>query len=53
MPSRSVHVPQYAMLCKKLCEMAGFDKLAAMNGGAEAVDMAIKFAALSRTRRLC
>ena len=41
------------MLCKKLCEMAGFDKLAAMNGGAEAVDMAIKFAALSRTRRLC
>lgn len=44
MPSRSVHVPQYAMLCKKLCEITGFDKVAAMNGGAEAVDMAIKFA---------
>ncbi|KAL0256815.1 hypothetical protein SLS55_007624 [Diplodia seriata] len=28
----------------KLCEMTGFDKVAAMNGGAEAVDMAIKFA---------
>lgn len=44
MPSRSVHVAQYAMFCKKICELTGFDKVAAMNGGAEAVDMAIKLA---------
>ncbi|KAL5342928.1 ornithine aminotransferase car2 [Aspergillus crustosus] len=44
MPSRSVHVPQYALFCKKICEVTGFDKVAMLNGGAEAVDMAIKFA---------
>ncbi|KAJ9144150.1 Ornithine aminotransferase [Pleurostoma richardsiae] len=44
MPSRSVHVSQYAMFCRKICELTGFDKVAAMNGGAEAVDMAIKIA---------
>ncbi|KAL3462165.1 pyridoxal phosphate-dependent transferase [Aspergillus heterothallicus] len=44
MPSRSVHVPQYAMFCKRICEVTGFDKVAMMNGGAEGVDMAIKFA---------
>ncbi|EEA21342.1 hypothetical protein TMatcc_009257 [Talaromyces marneffei ATCC 18224] len=43
-PSRSVHVAQYAMFCKKICEVTGFDKVAMLNGGAEAVDMAIKFA---------
>jgi ornithine--oxo-acid transaminase len=44
MPSRSVHVAQYGMLCKTICELTGFDKIAAMNGGAEAVDLAIKIA---------
>ncbi|KAL2823569.1 pyridoxal phosphate-dependent transferase [Aspergillus cavernicola] len=44
MPSRSVHVSQYAMFCKRICEVTGFDKVAMLNGGAEAVDMAIKFA---------
>ncbi|KAH8899044.1 putative ornithine aminotransferase [Thozetella sp. PMI_491] len=44
MPSRSVHVAQYAQFCKKICELTGFDKVAAMNGGAEAVDLAIKIA---------
>lgn len=44
MPSRSVHVAQYGLFCKKICELTGFDKVAAMNGGAEAVDMAIKLA---------
>jgi ornithine--oxo-acid transaminase len=44
LPSRSVHVAQYAMFCKKLCEVTGYDKVAMLNGGAEAVDMAVKFA---------
>lgn len=44
MPSRSVHVGQYALFCKKVCEITNFDRVAAMNGGAEAVDLAIKIA---------
>ncbi|KAL3474418.1 pyridoxal phosphate-dependent transferase [Aspergillus californicus] len=44
MPSRSVHVSQYAMFSKKICQVTGFDKVAVLNGGAEAVDMAIKLA---------
>ncbi|KAI1781521.1 putative ornithine aminotransferase [Hypoxylon cercidicola] len=44
MPSRSVHVPGYAMFCKRLCELTGYDKAALMNGGAEGTDMAIKLA---------
>ncbi|KAH8168708.1 aminotransferase class-III domain-containing protein [Sarocladium implicatum] len=44
LPSRSVHNTQYALLCKKLCGLTGFDKVALLNGGAEAVDMAVKVA---------
>ncbi|KAH7303955.1 putative ornithine aminotransferase [Stachybotrys elegans] len=44
LPSRSVHNANYALLCKKLCHLSGFDKVALLNGGAEAVDMAIKAA---------
>jgi ornithine--oxo-acid transaminase len=44
LPSRSVHNVHYSMLCMKLCQLSGFDKVALFNGGSEAVDFAVKVA---------
>lgn len=44
MPSRSVHNAPYAAFAKRICELTGYDKIAMMNGGAEATDQAMKLA---------
>ncbi|KAH8652673.1 putative ornithine aminotransferase [Tricladium varicosporioides] len=46
LPSRAVYNEDYGKLCKRVCELTGFDKAAALNSGAEAVEMAIKVARL-------
>ena len=40
--SRAYHNEHYPLLCKKLCELLGFDMAFPMNSGSEAVDLAIK-----------
>ncbi|KAH7177105.1 putative ornithine aminotransferase [Dactylonectria macrodidyma] len=34
----------YPVLCKKICELLGYDLASSMNSGSEAVDLAIKYA---------
>ncbi|KAL6251252.1 hypothetical protein RBB50_001460 [Rhinocladiella similis] len=42
--SRAMHNEHYPLLCKRLCNLLGFDKALAMNSGSEATDTAIKIA---------
>ncbi|KAF1999213.1 PLP-dependent transferase [Amniculicola lignicola CBS 123094] len=44
MPSRSVSNAQYQQFSRKLSQVTGFDKMMECNGGAEALDAAIKVA---------
>ncbi|ODV83468.1 hypothetical protein CANARDRAFT_9529 [[Candida] arabinofermentans NRRL YB-2248] len=42
LPSRGFTHARYAEFCKTLCELFGFEKVLTVNGGAEAVEFAIK-----------
>ncbi|EXJ77076.1 ornithine-oxo-acid transaminase [Capronia epimyces CBS 606.96] len=42
--SRAVYNDKNSVLCKKLCQLLGFEKASAMNTGSDAIDLVIKLA---------
>ena len=42
--SRAYHNEHYPLLCRKVCQLLGYDKAFPMNSGSESVDLAIKVA---------